>query len=58
MRNNQEINKTLLEACQESLGVLTEPGMMDVDEWKAWSKKTVMLLKKAISAAIATDKGE
>lgn len=41
-------------ACQEALGVLTEPGIMDVDEWKAWQKKTVTLLQTVIAKAEKT----
>lgn len=39
----------LLEACKEALGVLTEPGIMDVDEWKGWRKLTVAKLKMCIA---------
>lgn len=41
----------LLTACKEALGVLTEPGMMDVDEWKTWQKKAISLLTSAINDA-------
>ena len=41
----------LVEALTECVSVLTEPGMMDVDEWKAWQKQTITkaraLLKRA-----------
>ena len=29
----------LLEACKDMLSVLTEPGVMDIDEWKTWKKR-------------------
>ena len=41
----------LYEACQEAYGVLTEPGMMDVDEWKVWQKRTIAMLDAAITKA-------
>lgn len=41
----------LLEACGEALGVLNEPGIMDVDEWKEWRKRTIKSLIKAIAKA-------
>ena len=41
----------LLEACKWAEGVLTEPGMMDVDEWKDWQKRTVIKLHEAIKKA-------
>lgn len=41
----------LLESAKEALGVLTEPGMMDVDEWKAWQKRTIAQLAAAIAKA-------
>ena len=41
----------LLEACKEAFGVLTEPGIMDVDKWKGWRKLTVAKLREAIEQA-------
>ena len=41
----------LLAACREAEGVLTEPGIMDVDEWKAWCKRTVCDIRAAIAKA-------
>ena len=41
----------LLDACKEAFGVITEPGVMDVDEWKAWQKKTIFQLKFIIAKA-------
>lgn len=48
----------LLEACKAAEGVLTEPGIMDVDQWKAWSRKTVDQLRAAIASAEPPAKGE
>ena len=39
----------LLEACKEIFNVLTEPGMMDVDEWKAWKRRAELMAHKAIA---------
>lgn len=33
----------LQHALREAVGVLTEPGMMSVDEWKAWKRRTVIM---------------
>jgi len=41
----------LLAACEAAEGVLTEPGVMDVDEWKAWQKRTVVNLRATIARA-------
>lgn len=41
----------LLAACEAAEGVLTEPGIMDVDEWKAWQKRTIVELRAAIARA-------
>ena len=41
----------LLAACKLADDVLTEPGIMDVDEWKALSKRAVRFLKQAIAKA-------
>lgn len=30
----------LVGCVKEMLAVLTEPGIMDVDEWKAWKRRT------------------
>lgn len=34
-------SQELFAALIETVAVLTEPGVMDVDEWKAWQKRTV-----------------
>jgi hypothetical protein len=31
----------LLAALNECVGVLTEPAIMDLDEWKAWQKRAI-----------------
>ena len=36
----------LYDACKQALGLLTEPGIMDADEWKVWRKETVDKLTK------------
>lgn len=41
----------LYETCKEMLEVLTEPGIMDVDEWKAWKRKTEAKARAAIEKA-------
>lgn len=41
----------LLIALQDALGVLSEPGIMDVDEWKAWQRKTIQSARTAIAKA-------
>ena len=41
----------LLNACHEALSVITEPGMLDVDEWREWKNKTVHYLRTAIAKA-------
>lgn len=40
----------LVAACEAAEGVLTEPGIMDVDEWKAWSRRTVEQIRAALTA--------
>lgn len=35
-------------AAREALAVLTEPGVMDVDQWKAWRRRTVDKLQVAL----------
>ena len=47
----KEQRDELLEACKEAFGVLTEPGIMDVDKWKGWRKLTVAKLREAIDKA-------
>lgn len=39
----------LLAACEDLLGVLSEPGIMDVDQWNAWKR----VAEEAARAAIA-----
>lgn len=41
----------LLAACEEALGVMEEPGMMDFDEWKAWMKRAMNACSLAIAKA-------
>lgn len=41
----------LLEACEQAIGVLTEPGVMGVDEWKAWQKRTIVAARAAVEKA-------
>ena len=41
----------LLAACGSALGTLEEPGIMDIDEWKAWRKATVQELHDVIAGA-------
>ena len=41
----------LLAACQELLTVLSEPGVMDVDEWKAWKRHAEENARAAILEA-------
>ena len=42
---------TLLAALEECLGVLTEPGVMDVDEWRTWKKRAIREAHEAITCA-------
>jgi len=44
-----EAAESMEKALMETVGVLTEPGIMDVDEWKAWSKKAVFLGQKVLA---------
>lgn len=39
----------LIVAARDAFGVLTEPGMMDVDEWKAWQHRTVAALHDVLA---------
>lgn len=41
----------LLAAARECVEVLTEPGIMDVDEWKAWQRRTVNNTRQVIARA-------
>jgi len=41
----------LLDACDAALGVLAEPGIMDIDKWKVWQKRTVAQLHAVIKKA-------
>lgn len=41
----------LLEACEDAQCLLTEPGIMDVDEWKAWQRSTVAKLTRLLADA-------
>lgn len=45
------LTRTLLHACAQAEGVLTEPGVMDVDQWKRWQRQTVAELRAAMAAA-------
>jgi len=50
VRRLRNAHEPILAALEEAYGVITEPGMMDVDEWKAWQHRT--------GTAIALAKGE
>lgn len=41
----------LLAACKDTFDVLTEPGVMDVDEWKAWKRRAEDTARTAIAKA-------
>ena len=41
----------LLAALADCIDVLTEPGMMDVDEWKTWKKRAESAGRAAIAKA-------
>ena len=45
----------LLAACEDMLAVLTEPGIMDVDEWKAGKKLAEAKAVAAIAKATEVD---
>ena len=47
----KEQRDALLKVSKEAFGVLTEPGVMDVDKWKGWRKLTVAKLREAIEQA-------
>lgn len=51
----QEVAEEMAEALRECFEVLEEPGIMDVDQWKAWRKSAVIKAHAALAKWEADD---
>ena len=49
------LHDEMREALGDAVGVMTEPGIMDVDEWKAWYKRTIAAIRAILAK---TQKGD
>ena len=51
IRTEENTGRDICAALTMCLGVLEEPGIMDVDEWKAWQKQAIIAARAALAKA-------